>query len=188
MIGLSPLASFCLFSRTGGRERGEDRRVEGADGAQAPREGAALVAVEAREPHERAGVAGIGVENGEKRELGTAHAVEIDHRLGDAAGERMAGGVRRVARHRRLDAAGERDHLARERGLGEHRQGEAVPARIARRDRLAGERSRAGAAQRIAAIGADSCGAGHAAPGLVSSDGVGRRPPVLAHAMLLRPA
>jgi hypothetical protein len=164
MIGFSPSASFCLFARAGGRGHREHDRVERADGADAPGERVALIRVEAREPHERAGIAGIGVERSEKHELGAAHAIEIDHRLGDPAGEVVAGGVGRATQQRRLDAAGERDDLARKRELGEHRQGEAVPARIARRDRLAGARSRPGRAQRIAAVGADLCGTGHAAP------------------------
>jgi hypothetical protein len=160
MIGGSPLASFCRLLRA----RAGDRRVEIADRALAAREGGLLVAIEPRKPHERAGVARIGIERGEQRELGAAHPVEIDDRLGDAAGERMAGSIRRLAHHRCLDAAGEVDDLARRRRLGQHRQGQAVPARIARRDRLAGRRARAGAARRIAAVGADLCGAGHVGP------------------------
>jgi hypothetical protein len=159
-IGVSSLASFRPFARADGGAHRKDRRVERADGALAAREGAALVAVEMREPHERAGIARIGVERGEQRELGAAHPVEIDHCLGDPAGESVAGRIGRVADQRRLDAAGERDDLRRKRGVGEHRQGEAVPARVVCGGRLAGGRSRAGRAQRIAPVGADLRGTG----------------------------
>jgi hypothetical protein len=158
LIGHSRLASFCLFARR------EHRRVERADGADAAREGAALVAVEARKPHVRAGVARIGVERGEQRQLGAAHPREIDHRLGDAAGEGVARRIGCAAGLGCLDAAGERDDVVRERGLVEHRHGEAVPARVARRDRLAGTRLRAGRALSIAPVGADLGGAGHLGP------------------------
>jgi hypothetical protein len=112
------LASFCRFCRAGARGRArlarrEDRRVERADGARAAREGAALIAVEAREPHERAAVARIGVERGEEPKLGAAHPVDIERRLGDPAGKRVAGRIGRAAGQRRLDAAGERGPVER---------------------------------------------------------------------------
>jgi hypothetical protein len=160
MIALSPLASFCHWRRA----HAGDGRVEIADRALAAREGGTLVAIEPRQPHERAVVARVGLERGEERALGTAHPVEIDHRLGDPAGERVAGRIGLAADVGPLDAAGEVDDLARGRRLGQHRQGEAVPARISRRGRLAGGRARAGAARCIAAVGADLCGAGHVGP------------------------
>ena len=150
-----------------------DRGVECADRPLAARQGAALVAVEAVEAEEL-GERGlrIGFHLGDERQLGEAHAAQIDQRLGDPAGELVAGRIGLAAGHRLLDRARQTVDLARHRGIASHRQGQAVPPRIAGDDRLAGARPGSGAVARVAPVGADFCRAGHGLCGDLATNDV----------------
>jgi hypothetical protein len=131
--------------------------IECLDRRLAPRQRAALVAVE---PHQARRDVILAETLGHDLRAHAAHPQHVDLRLGDADGGGMACG----ARVRAGDAPGQRDDLGRQRRVGEHRQAQAVTHGVARDRGLAGARARAGAARRVGAVCGADRRAGHAGP------------------------
>src|SRR6266508_6740105 len=132
------------------------RRVEIPDRELAPRQRAPLVAVHRRQP---SGELGIARRLGDEVAARAPHAHEIDLGGGDPAG----GLVALRAGIRAGDLARQRLDLARQRGIAQRRQAQAVTAGVARRTRLAVPGLRAGAPSRIGAVGGEAVDADHAA-------------------------
>jgi hypothetical protein len=88
-----------------------------------------------------------------------AHAIEVDLRGGDAAGEREAprAGLRPGDRPR------QGGNVVRQRRIAQSRQAQAMAAGVARRNRFSGGRPRAGARERIGAVGLAPRRTAHAA-------------------------
>jgi len=102
-----------------------------------------------------------GGERGAQRLADPFDAGEVDLGFGHMEGDFAARGARTLAG----DPARAGLDLAREGRIGQHRNAQAVAARIARGLGLAGGRARAGATLRVPAIGEDrreTCGTGRA--------------------------
>src|SRR5262249_46718858 len=96
---------------------------------------------------------------GEKFMPRASHAEKVELRRRDPAGELEAP----RGRARPGDLAPQGGNLVRQGRIAQRRQVQAVAAGVARRDRLAGARSRAGAGERIGAVGLLPRRTGHAA-------------------------
>jgi len=123
-------------------------RIERLDGALAPRQRAALVAVE---PHQARRDVILAEPRGHDLRPHAAHPQHVDLRLGDA----QRGGAARLARAGWGDPLGQRRDLGRERRVGEDWQAQPVAQRVARDRGLAGGRARPGAARRVGAVGGE---------------------------------
>jgi hypothetical protein len=120
--------------------------IEGLDGGLAPRQRAALVAVE---PHQASRDVIFAETLGHDLRTQAAHPQHVDLRLGDADG----GGAARLARALAGDALGQCGDLGGQGLIGEHRQAQAMTQGVARDGSLAGARARTGAARRVGAVG-----------------------------------